>query len=122
MICVALRHRGQNYPVSQKEREQGREPILAKQHFGEYKNDDDEKRSLTGSKAESETDSMAEYGDTDPGRFTEDGSFIGEFLGRNVEGEEEMKERIEGVESTTRKLWQQDVKIFDRSATSEMEE
>ncbi|VDO34696.1 unnamed protein product [Haemonchus placei] len=77
MICVALRHRGQNYPVSQKEREQGREPILAKQHFGEYKNDDDEKRSLTGSKAESETDSMAEYGDTDPGRFTEDGSFIG---------------------------------------------
>ncbi|PIO64942.1 fibronectin type III domain protein [Teladorsagia circumcincta] len=39
--------------------------------------DDDEKRSLTGSKAESETDSMAEYGDTDPGRFTEDGSFIG---------------------------------------------
>ncbi|KAK6060018.1 fibronectin type III domain protein [Cooperia oncophora] len=80
MICVALRHRGQNYPVSQKEREQGREPILAKQHFGEYKNDDDEKRSLTGSKAESETDSMAEYGDTDPGRFTEDGSFIGNYL------------------------------------------
>ncbi|WKY06666.1 hypothetical protein Q1695_006670 [Nippostrongylus brasiliensis] len=80
MICVALRHRGQNYPVSQKEREQGREPILAKQHFGEYKNDDDEKRSLTGSKAESETDSMAEYGDTDPGRFTEDGSFIGQYV------------------------------------------
>ncbi|VDP12796.1 unnamed protein product [Heligmosomoides polygyrus] len=86
MICVALRHRGQNYPVSQKEREQGREPILAKQHFGEYKNDDDEKRSLTGSKAESETDSMAEYGDTDPGRFTEDGSFIGGWLLLHPEG------------------------------------
>lgn len=42
--------------------------------------EDDEKRSLTGgSKAESETDSMAEYGDADPGRFTEDGSFIGEY-------------------------------------------
>lgn len=42
--------------------------------------EDDEKRSLTGSKAESETDSMAEYGDTDPGQFTEDGSFIGKVI------------------------------------------
>lgn len=40
--------------------------------------DDEEKKSLTGhSRGESETDSMAEYGDGDPGRFTEDGSFIG---------------------------------------------
>lgn len=44
--------------------------------------DDDEKGSLTGSKPESETDSMAEYGDTDPGRFTEDGSFIGTVSSR----------------------------------------
>jgi hypothetical protein len=63
--------------------------------------DDDEKKSLTGhSRAgESETDSMvrgvkgifeiprhptalsiqAEFGEGDPGRFTEDGSFIGQY-------------------------------------------
>lgn len=47
--------------------------VRTKLHF----RDEEEKHSLTGSKPESETDSMAEYGDTDPGRFTEDGSFIG---------------------------------------------
>lgn len=43
---------------------------------------DDEKKSLTGhSRAgESETDSMAEFGEGDAGRFTEDGSFIGRLV------------------------------------------
>lgn len=43
-----------------------------------FRDVDEEKRSLTAeSKPESETDSMAEYGDGETGRFTEDGSFIG---------------------------------------------
>ncbi|KAI1726468.1 fibronectin type III domain-containing protein [Ditylenchus destructor] len=82
-IYLLARHRGQKYPVAEKERLHGREPILPKDRaFDEYgRIDDDEKKSLTGhSRAgESETDSMAEFGEGDPGRFTEDGSFIGQY-------------------------------------------
>uniref|UniRef100_A0A1I7RH52 Neuroglian n=1 Tax=Bursaphelenchus xylophilus TaxID=6326 RepID=A0A1I7RH52_BURXY len=82
LICYCCRKRGQKYPVSKKERLQGRELITPKDRgFPDYgKIDDEEQRSLTGSRTgESETDSMAEYGDGDPGRFTEDGSFIGQY-------------------------------------------
>ncbi|KRX49451.1 Neuroglian [Trichinella murrelli] len=83
-IFFVVRCRGAKYPVSAKEKEQGREPMLKDDKgFGEYTYPDsmtDDRRSLAGgSKGESETDSMAEYGDGETGRFTEDGSFIGQY-------------------------------------------
>lgn len=85
LICLVVRNRGAKYPVSRKEREQGREPMLGKEEkgFGEYARPDvdDEKRSLTGASiGPSETDSMAEYGDGEHGLYNEDGSFIGQYV------------------------------------------
>lgn len=81
LICLVVRNRGAKYPVSEKEREQGREPMLGKEEkgFGEYARPEleDEKRSLTGGSLASETDSMAEFGDPEQGNYNEDGSFIG---------------------------------------------
>jgi len=47
-----------------------------------FSDPDEDKRSFTAEsvKTASETDSMAEYGDGETGRFTEDGSFIGALV------------------------------------------
>jgi hypothetical protein len=84
ICCLIIRNRGAKYPVQEKEKAQGREPMLPEDKgFGEYsKPVDDEKKSLTSFRPESETDSMMEYGDGETGKFTEDGSFIGQYSGK----------------------------------------
>ncbi|XP_035675629.1 neuronal cell adhesion molecule-like isoform X2 [Branchiostoma floridae] len=96
IICFIKKSRGGKYSVSEKEDalkgDPETQPIKDDAGFGEYRprESPDEVMakpptgsipSLTGSEKEpgSETDSMAEYGDADPGMFNEDGSFIGQY-------------------------------------------
>ncbi|XP_066283653.1 neuronal cell adhesion molecule-like isoform X3 [Branchiostoma lanceolatum] len=95
IICFIKKNRGGKYKVSEKEDalkgDPETQPIKDDAGFGEYRprESPDEVMakpptgsipSLAGSdKPGSETDSMAEYGDADPGMFNEDGSFIGQY-------------------------------------------
>jgi neuronal cell adhesion molecule len=88
LVCIVKRNRGGKYSVHDKEAAQGREdyedggfneynkPLggAAPQHRGS-------RQSLNSSlhQAESDTDSMADYGEGDSSKFGEDGSFIGEY-------------------------------------------
>ncbi len=53
-----------------------------------YRNEPEKKKSRTSLNSEerplgeSDTDSMAEYYETDPSKFNEDGSFIGQYGGK----------------------------------------
>jgi len=66
--------------VAEKERLHGRDPMLAKDRtLEEYgRTSDDERKSLTGHSNASD-DSMAEFVETDPRNFDEDGSFINQY-------------------------------------------
>ncbi|XP_050669653.1 neuroglian [Leptidea sinapis] len=86
LVCVVRRNRGGKYDVHDRELAHGRRDTPdARGGFHEYTHplDNKSRHSMSsGTKpgAESETDSMAEYGEGETGRFTEDGSFIGQYV------------------------------------------
>lgn len=87
--CICLQqNKGNSYPVDEKERKNGNNPEkeLAEGAFHDYQRPEGEplkgsRASLSSSiKIESEEEaSLSEYGDIDAGKFTEDGSFIGDY-------------------------------------------
>ncbi|XP_077267327.1 neuroglian isoform X6 [Temnothorax americanus] len=90
IVCVIKRNRGGKYAVHERELAAGRGDYPDEGGFHEYSQPLDTKSAggraslassshVDGKHPESDTDSMAEYGDGDTGRFTEDGSFIGQY-------------------------------------------
>ena len=88
LVCIVKRNRGGKYSVHEKEAAQGREDY-EDGGFNEYNkplggaaaaHHRGSRQSLNSlHPAESDTDSMAEYGEGDSSKFGEDGSFIGEY-------------------------------------------
>ncbi|XP_014667439.1 PREDICTED: neuroglian-like isoform X2 [Priapulus caudatus] len=93
IVCLIKRNRGGKYPVQEKEAALGKDPEKGDEDggFPEYNKPltaepDDTKGSRPSLNSlvkpmGSETDSMAEYGDGEGGKFNEDGSFIGLYGG-----------------------------------------
>ncbi|CAL4060819.1 unnamed protein product [Meganyctiphanes norvegica] len=85
IVCIVKRNRGGKYAVHEREAAHGRTDFAEETGFPEYSQPlDGQKRDSLGSDVkhpiESDTDSMAEYGDVDPGDgMAEDGSFIGQY-------------------------------------------
>ncbi|KAK6624567.1 hypothetical protein RUM44_011426 [Polyplax serrata] len=86
LVCIIKRNRGGKYIVHEREHAYGRHNYPEEAGFHEYSQPLDTKShgrtSLSSDPkqvVESDTDSMAEYGEGDTGRFTEDGSFIGQY-------------------------------------------
>uniref|UniRef100_A0A7G3AQB4 Putative secreted protein n=2 Tax=Lutzomyia longipalpis TaxID=7200 RepID=A0A7G3AQB4_LUTLO len=89
VICIIKRNRGGKYDVHDRELANGRRDYPEEGGFHEYSQPLDNKsqgrQSLNSAQIkpgpESDTDSMAEYGEGDTaGQFTEDGSFIGQYV------------------------------------------
>ncbi|CAH0562169.1 unnamed protein product [Brassicogethes aeneus] len=89
IACIVKRNRGGKYAVHEREQQNGRHDYPDEGGFHEYSQPlDNKSRASMASDhkvgPESDTDSMAEYGDGDTGRFTEDGSFIGQYVPSNM--------------------------------------
>ncbi|XP_035227979.1 neuroglian-like isoform X2 [Stegodyphus dumicola] len=89
IICLIKRNRGGKYSVHEKEAAQGRDLEYPEDGgFNEYTKPAEAQPPIRGSRTslnssvkgpESETDSMVEYGEGEASKFTEDGSFIGQY-------------------------------------------
>ncbi|XP_017782809.1 PREDICTED: neuroglian isoform X2 [Nicrophorus vespilloides] len=86
IVCIVKRNRGGKYAVHEREQANGRQDYPDDGGFHEYSQPLDGKSTASEPKQgpESDTDSMAEYGEGDTGRFTEDGSFIGQYVPTNM--------------------------------------
>lgn len=93
IVCIVKRNRGGKYAVHEREQANGRHDYPDEGGFHEYSQPLDNKslRASMGSEGkvgpESDTDSMAEYGDGDTEGMNEDGSFIGQYGRKRGQGE-----------------------------------
>jgi len=91
LLCCCIycqRNRGDSYPVDEKERNNGNDPEreLKDKGFQDYQRPEGQplrgSRGSLGSSAKMNSDdegSLNEYGDVDPNKFNEDGSFVGVY-------------------------------------------
>lgn len=90
LCCWCKKNKEVDYPVDEKERAAGRDPEkeLLDNGFHDYQRQDNapfkgSRASLTSTIKLNESDDdddLAEYGEPDAGKFTEDGSFIGQYI------------------------------------------
>nr|CAD7455359.1 unnamed protein product [Timema tahoe] len=94
IVCIIKRNRGGKYAVHEREAAHGRNDYPEEPGFHEYSQPLDNKSHGRGSMSsdpkqapESDTDSMAEYGEGDTEGMNEDGSFIGQYGRQRKQGE-----------------------------------
>ncbi|XP_031336931.1 neuroglian isoform X2 [Photinus pyralis] len=94
LVCIVKRNRGGKYAVHEREQANGRRDYPDEGGFHEYSQPLDNKSHGRASMSsepkvgpESDTDSMAEYGEGDTEGMNEDGSFIGQYGRKTKPGE-----------------------------------